>query len=77
MENTSSNSKALLPVYLIAGEDELKKERVLDRLHKRLEKMGDLSFNSELQREKKLLLLVIPFRLRVMFDLFRWINLNA
>lgn len=47
MENTSSNSKALLPVYLIAGEDELKKERVLDRLHKRLEKMGDLSFNSE------------------------------
>ncbi len=45
--DTSSNNKALLPVYLIAGEDELKKERVIDRLHKRLEKMGDLSFNSE------------------------------
>lgn len=44
---TSSNNNALLPVYLIAGEDELKKERVLDRLHKRLETMGDLSFNSE------------------------------
>lgn len=46
MASTSQQS-ALLPVYLIAGEDELKRETVLKRLHARLEKMGDLSFNSE------------------------------
>lgn len=43
----TSNDTQLLPVYLIAGEDELKRETVLKRLHARLEKMGDLSFNSE------------------------------
>lgn len=44
---TSSKKPALLPVYLIAGEDELKRETVMKRLHARLSKMGDLSFNSE------------------------------
>lgn len=44
---TSSKQLALLPVYLIAGEDELKRETVMKRLHARLSKMGDLSFNSE------------------------------
>lgn len=43
----TSTDTQLLPVYLIAGEDELKRETVLKRLHTRLEKMGDLSFNSE------------------------------
>lgn len=38
---------ALLPAYLIAGEDELKRETVLKRLHARLATMGDLSFNSD------------------------------
>lgn len=37
----------LLPVYLILGEDELKRETVLKRLHTRLNSMGDLTFNSE------------------------------
>lgn len=46
MASTSKQS-ALLPVYLIAGEDELKRETVLKRLHARLEERGDLSFNSE------------------------------
>ena len=45
MANNKNN--ALLPVYLVAGEDELKRQTVLKRLHARLEKMGDLSFNSE------------------------------
>ena len=45
--DTTANKNSLLPVYLIAGEDELKKERVIERLHKRLETMGDISFNSE------------------------------
>lgn len=43
----SKKNNALLPVYLIAGEDELKRETVMKRLRSRLEKMGDLSFNSE------------------------------
>lgn len=43
----NSKQQSLLPVYLIAGEDELKRETVLKRLHTRLEKMGDLSFNFE------------------------------
>lgn len=45
---TSSKQTALLPVYLISGEDELKRETVMKRLHARLSKMGDLSFNSEI-----------------------------
>lgn len=44
---TSSKQPALLPVYLISGEDELKRETVMKRLRARLSKMGDLSFNSE------------------------------
>lgn len=43
----TAKNTPLLPVYLISGEDELKRETVLARLHARLEKMGDLSFNSE------------------------------
>lgn len=43
----TSNKNSLLPVYLVIGEDELKRETVIKRLHARLEKMGDLSFNSE------------------------------
>ena len=42
-----TNNNSLLPVYLVVGEDELKRETVMKRLHARLEKMGDLSFNSE------------------------------
>lgn len=37
----------LLPVYLIVGDDALKRERVEDRLTKRLSQVGDLSFNSQ------------------------------
>ena len=37
----------LLPVYLVNGEDELKRETVMKRLKKRLSSLGDLSFNSE------------------------------
>ena len=36
----------LLNAYLIVGEDELKRETVIRRLRQRLEKMGDLAFNS-------------------------------
>ena len=44
---TDSKKAPLLPAYLIVGEDELKRETVLKRLHKRLEELGDLSLNSE------------------------------
>ncbi len=44
---TSKKQPALLPCYLIVGEDELKRETVIKRLRERLAKMGDLSFNSE------------------------------
>lgn len=44
---TQSKQSTLLPVYLIAGEDELKRETVMKRLYARLSKMGDMSFNSE------------------------------
>ena len=44
---TSKKQAPLLPVYLIVGEDELKRETVIKRLRERLGKMGDLSFNSE------------------------------
>lgn len=47
METKAQKNNALLPAYLIAGADELKKERVMARLRKRIETMGDLSFNSE------------------------------
>lgn len=37
----------LLPSYLIVGEDELKRAAVLKRLRARLERLGDLSFDSD------------------------------
>lgn len=44
---TQSKQDSLLPVYLISGEDALKRETVMKRLRARLETMGDLSFNSD------------------------------
>lgn len=41
----STNKDSMLPVYLVTGEDELKKETVVKRLHARMESYGDLSFN--------------------------------
>lgn len=43
----SKNNKSLLPVYLITGEDALKRDAVMKRLCTRLSSMGDLSFNSD------------------------------
>lgn len=37
----------LLPVYLIVGEDALKRDAVMKRLRTRLSSMGDLSFNAD------------------------------
>ncbi|MBQ9020725.1 MAG: DNA polymerase III subunit delta [Eggerthellaceae bacterium] len=37
----------LLAAYLITGTDELKRQRVVERLRERIEKSGDLSFNSD------------------------------
>lgn len=37
----------LLPVYLIVGEDELKRNTVLNRLRTRFSTMGDISFNCD------------------------------
>lgn len=37
----------LLPVYLVVGEDELKRTAVLKKLRSRAEEFGDLSFNSD------------------------------
>lgn len=37
----------LLPAYLVVGDDALKREAVVKRMHARLEKLGDLSFNSD------------------------------
>ena len=37
-----------LPVYLIVGEDQLKRQTVVERLRKRLAQFGELSFNSDL-----------------------------
>lgn len=42
-----TTNKALLPAYLVAGDDALKREAVLRRMRTRLEKLGDLSFNSD------------------------------
>lgn len=36
-----------MPVYLIVGEDALKRDTVMKRLRARLAKLGDLSFNSD------------------------------
>lgn len=46
--NSQGNqAPALLPVYLVVGEDALKRDAVMKRLRARLQKMGDLSFNSD------------------------------
>lgn len=42
----SKLQKDLLPVYVIVGDDKLKAKFVLERLEKRLEEFGDMSFNS-------------------------------
>lgn len=45
---TETNDKsALLPAYLVVGEDALKRETVLARLRKRLDALGDMAFNSD------------------------------
>lgn len=38
---------ALLPAYLVVGEDALKRDTVMKRLRARLSALGDLSFNSD------------------------------
>lgn len=38
---------ALLPAYLVVGEDALKRDTVMKRLRARLSTLGDLSFNSD------------------------------
>ena len=43
----SKKQATLLPVYLVVGEDALKRSTVLERLRKRLAEHGDLSFNSD------------------------------
>lgn len=40
-------SNDLLNVYLAVGEDALKRQRVIERLRKRLESYGDISFNND------------------------------
>ena len=45
MANDKNNQ--LLPAYLVVGDDALKRDRVTARLRARLERMGDLSFNSD------------------------------
>lgn len=42
-----AETNALLPAYLINGEDELKRETVLKRLRARMAKLGDMDFNSD------------------------------
>lgn len=44
---TAQKDTALLPAYLVDGEDHLKRETVMRRLKARLEKAGDLSFNHD------------------------------
>jgi DNA polymerase-3 subunit delta len=44
---TAAKKKPLLPVYLFAGEDDLKRETALRRLRVACAKLGDLDFNSE------------------------------
>ena len=43
----SKKNNPLLPVSLISGEDELKRETVVKRLRKRISTYGDLAFNSD------------------------------
>ena len=42
-----SEKPALLPVYLIVGEDELKREHLLERLRNRMAEMGDTDLNTD------------------------------
>ncbi len=44
---TMAEKDALLPAYLINGEDDLKRETVLKRLRARIAKLGDIDFNSD------------------------------
>lgn len=43
----NKNEQPLLRAYLVTGTDELKRETVVKRLHQRVAKEGDLSFNFE------------------------------
>lgn len=45
--STQRKQEALLPAYLIVGEDALKRAAVMRRLRARLSAMGDLSFNDD------------------------------
>lgn len=47
MANEKKQEVPLLPVYLVSGEDALKRDTVMKRLRARLSKMGDLSFNAD------------------------------
>lgn len=49
----SKNDNSLLAVYLISGEDELKRETVVKRLRKRIASYGDLSFNADVFNGEK------------------------
>lgn len=44
---TPQKQESLLPVYLVVGEDALKRSTVMKRLRARLSALGDLSFNSD------------------------------
>ena len=43
----ADDQNLLLPVYVVVGDDLLKRDRVIKRLHMRLEEFGDLAFNSD------------------------------
>lgn len=47
MATQTKQEAPLLPVYLVVGEDALKRDTVMKRLRTRLSAMGDLSFNSD------------------------------
>ena len=44
---SGGETTALLPAYLVVGEDELKRRTVLERLRARIAQMGDLEFNHD------------------------------
>ena len=47
MPTNKKQEAPLLPVYLIVGEDALKRDAVMKRLRARLSALGDLSFNAD------------------------------
>ena len=47
MATQKKQEAALLPVYLVVGEDALKRDAVMKRLRARLSAIGDLSFNAD------------------------------